>query len=101
MSNQDTPSPDQFGWRKIGDTWKPVWMTIPEVSKACQEFIKCSCKLKCTRCKCAKNSLDFASEHSLTVGIVFIRVTCKLFESIGFFIFWSRDFPNMVMTLKS
>ena len=44
---------------------------------------------------------DFASEGSLTVGIVFIRVTCKLFEFIGFFIFWSRDLPNMVMTLKS
>ena len=27
---------------------------------------------------------DFASERSLTVGIVFIRVTCKLFEFIGF-----------------
>ena len=26
----------------------------------------------------------FASEGSLTVGIVFIRVTCKLFEFIGF-----------------
>ena len=27
---------------------------------------------------------DFASEVSLTVGIVFIRITCKLFEFIGF-----------------
>ena len=27
---------------------------------------------------------DFASEVSLTVGIVFSRVTCKLFEFIGF-----------------
>ena len=27
---------------------------------------------------------DFASEVSSTVGIVFIRVTCKLFEFIGF-----------------
>ncbi|XP_068746033.1 uncharacterized protein [Montipora capricornis] len=41
-SNQDIPYPDRFGW-KIGDTWKPVWITIPEVSKACQELIKCSC----------------------------------------------------------
>ena len=28
--------------------------------------------------------IDAASERSLTVGIVFIRVTCKLFEFIGF-----------------
>ena len=27
---------------------------------------------------------DFAFEVSLTVGIVFIRATCKLFEFIGF-----------------
>ena len=26
------------------------------------------------------HATDFASEGSLTVGIVFIRVTCKLFE---------------------
>ena len=30
------------------------------------------------------HATDFASEVSLTVGIVFIRVTCKLFEFIGF-----------------
>ena len=30
------------------------------------------------------HATDFASEGSLTVGIVYIRVTCKLFEFIGF-----------------
>ena len=30
------------------------------------------------------DATDFASEGSLTVGILFIRVTCKLFEFIGF-----------------
>ena len=30
------------------------------------------------------HATDFASEGSLTVGIVFVRVTCKLFEFIGF-----------------
>ena len=30
------------------------------------------------------HATDFASEGSLTVGIVLIRVTCKLFEFIGF-----------------
>ena len=30
------------------------------------------------------HATDFASEVSLTIGIVFIRVTCKLFEFVGF-----------------
>ena len=47
-----------------------------------------------------KSMLQILHQNALTVDIVFIRVTCKLFEFIGFF-FWSRDFPNMVMTLKS
>ena len=33
------------------------------------------------------HATEFASEGSLTVGIVFIRVTCKLFEFIGFLYF--------------
>ena len=43
------------------------------------------------------HATDFASEVSLTVGIVFIRVICKLFEFVGFlysghvtFQIWSR-----------
>ena len=32
------------------------------------------------------HATDFASEGSLTVGIIFIRVTCKLVEFIGFYI---------------
>ena len=30
------------------------------------------------------HATDFASEGSLIVGIVFIRITCKLFEFTGF-----------------
>ena len=30
------------------------------------------------------HATDFASEVALTLGIVFSRVTCKLFEFIGF-----------------
>lgn len=48
------PSPQDFAWTKTSETWKPVWMTIPEVSKSCRELIKCSCKGECTMCKCAK-----------------------------------------------
>ena len=43
---QIIPSPQDFAWTKVSSTqsWQPVWMTIPEVSKACSELIKCSCK---------------------------------------------------------
>ena len=30
------------------------------------------------------HATDFASEGSLTLGIIFIRATCKLFEFLGF-----------------
>ncbi|CAB3990971.1 Hypothetical predicted protein [Paramuricea clavata] len=54
------PSPDNFGWDK-DQVWTPKWMTLLEVSKACQEFISCSCKGKCSRCKCVRANLDCTS----------------------------------------
>ena len=50
------PSPEQFGWTKESGHWVPI--TIPEVSRACSELIKCSCKGTCTRCKCVKANLS-------------------------------------------
>ena len=55
---QVVPSPEEFAWTKTSSTsWHPVWMTIPEVSKACSELIKCSCKGDCTNCKCGRANL--------------------------------------------
>ena len=31
--------------------WIPKWITIPEVSRACSELVRCSCKEICRRCK--------------------------------------------------
>lgn len=58
-STQSQPSPQDFAWSKVPSTksWVPVWMTIPEVFRACRELIKCSCKGDCTRCKCTKANL--------------------------------------------
>ncbi|CAB3996630.1 Hypothetical predicted protein [Paramuricea clavata] len=53
-SQQAVPSPDRFSWKKEGGSWVPKWITIPEVSKACSELTKCTCKGSCTRCKCTK-----------------------------------------------
>ena len=54
----DLPSPQDFAWRKTHDSWEPVWMTVPEVSIACRELVKCSCKDACSVCKCAKANLE-------------------------------------------
>ena len=44
-------------WIKQSESWVPVWITLPEVSKACRELIKCTCKGECLRCKCIKSNL--------------------------------------------
>jgi hypothetical protein len=55
-------NPAEWGWSKDGDKWLPVWMTIPQVSKICQELLHCSCKKACTaRCKCFKANLPCTS----------------------------------------
>ena len=58
-SLQDVPSPAEFSWAKgENNQWQPVWMTIPKVSNVCRELIKCTCKVRCSRCKCAKEKLQ-------------------------------------------
>lgn len=43
-------------WMGVDD---PVWSSMPEALKACQELIKCGCKpgRKCRSCKCGKARL--------------------------------------------
>lgn len=57
LEQQVVPSPHEFGWSKESKSWIPVWITIPEVSKACSQLIKCSCKGDCSNCKCGKANL--------------------------------------------
>ena len=54
------PSPHLFGWKRDdpNSNWEPVWITQGEANKECREFVKCSCKLVCTRCKCANANLN-------------------------------------------
>jgi len=51
------PSPDGYGWRKDGNSWRPLWITIPEVAAACRELIKCRCSRPCKVCNCLKAGL--------------------------------------------
>ena len=57
-AEQTIPTPQGYGWNKELGSWVPVWSTIPEVSRACRELIKCSCKGDCSTCKCGKANLD-------------------------------------------
>ena len=57
QTQQMLPSPQEFAWTQVSNLWVPVWMTIPEFSKACSELIKCSCKGVCSRCKCVTANL--------------------------------------------
>ena len=66
---QNIQTPHSFGWQQLKGDWQLVWIMIPQVSSACHELVKCSCKgnrsnricgemqLKCTplcKCKCEK-----------------------------------------------
>ena len=58
QAEQTIPTPQDYGWTKELESWVPVWSTIPEVSRACRELIKCSCKGDCSTCKCGQANLD-------------------------------------------
>ena len=58
QAEQMIPSPQGYGWTKELGSWVLVWSTIPEVSRACKELIKCSCKGDCSTCKCGTANLD-------------------------------------------
>ena len=49
-------------------SWQPVWMTIPEVSKACSELIKCSCKETVQTASVEK--LILHAHHRATVNVI-------------------------------
>ena len=58
QTQPEIPSPEEFSWTMESGRWVPVWITLPEVSKACSQLIKCSCKRNCTRCMCVKANLN-------------------------------------------
>ncbi|KAG5874716.1 hypothetical protein JTB14_034595 [Gonioctena quinquepunctata] len=55
QTQQVIPSPHDFAWNEVLESWVPVWMTIPEVKRSCRELIKCSCKGDCSNCKCGES----------------------------------------------
>lgn len=48
------PDPEQWGWKRSDSGYTPLWSVLPELSKHCQELVRCGCKSLCTNmCKCA------------------------------------------------
>jgi len=42
QSSPVLPSPSDWGWKKSSSqTWKPLWTSLTEASKACQELLRC------------------------------------------------------------
>ena len=69
---QTIPSPQDFSWAKClsSQSWQPVWMTIPEVSRTCRELIKCSCKGDCTSCRSGKTARHFVTANVLAPQVM-------------------------------
>ena len=61
----ELPSACKWGWTKgPSDQWEPVWTTLPEACKSCQELIKCGCNPNrgCLgHCKCVKARMPCTS----------------------------------------
>lgn len=54
---QQLPSPGDWGWQRIGDTWVPLWRTLPVVSEVLLLNVRCKCKGLCKgNCSCQKRS---------------------------------------------
>ena len=57
-TTQNLRKPENFGWRRDGSLFKPVWTTLPENVVSCEELTKCGSKTVClNRCKCLKERL--------------------------------------------
>ncbi|KAK2560809.1 hypothetical protein P5673_016612 [Acropora cervicornis] len=51
------PSPRHWGWITDSGKWRPLWTTLPEITKACQELVKCGGKKGCRGgCGCRRVS---------------------------------------------
>ena len=33
------PSPSEYGWEQVDNVWSPLWLTVSELSKGCQDLI--------------------------------------------------------------
>ena len=58
LAEPSYPSPKKWGWEKNIDSWEPKWSILDELTRSCQELVKCICKKGCSKgCSCKKVSL--------------------------------------------
>ena len=60
IAQQQLPPPENWGWKKAGESYIPHWTDLGEAAIALRELTKCSCNPEkgCSgRCKCAKAEL--------------------------------------------
>ena len=51
-------SPQHWGWVLDDGDRRPLWTTLPEITKSCQELVKCACEKGCQGgCSCRKVNL--------------------------------------------
>lgn len=69
IAEQNLPCPSEWGWIKDQNYWQPMWTTLPEAAKSCQELIRCGCTRRCQgNCKCAKASLKCTNNCECRAG---------------------------------
>ena len=49
IPNPRLPNPQEWGWNLENGVWRPLWTTLPDVMKICQEFIHCGCRKRMSR----------------------------------------------------
>ena len=41
VSSPDLSQPNEWGWIRTGDGYKPLWAKLPEASKVIRQLVKC------------------------------------------------------------
>ena len=60
---------NKWEWKEEDTCITPIWTTLPEASKACQELVKCFCKKTCNTC-CKLKSLNYLVQKYVCVAEV-------------------------------
>lgn len=65
----ELPCPSEWGWGKTSNgQFKPIWTTLPEAAKICNELTWCGCsKGRTGCCRCKKSALPCTSLCSVLV----------------------------------
>ena len=110
---QQLPSPEDWGWKMVGEMYFPHWTDFAEAAIAIRELIKCRCNPEkgCNRrCKCFRAELKCTQLCRSNDDCERDWVCCFVFDgfnhiSIGIFFFFCLCdvflFGNVPSTLKA